>query len=76
MQKPAEAPTVILPFDDFMTRVKDCDKLLDAFSLRDSLNSELHKKRTEISNFLPDDIIHGVKVSDVQGKTIYYPEIN
>jgi hypothetical protein len=35
-------------FDEFMKQIKACDNLLDALRIRDTINTEIMKKKTEI----------------------------
>lgn len=53
-------------FDEFIKQIKACDNLLDAFRIRDTINTEIMKKKTEISGCGGDDIINGVRVADTR----------
>jgi hypothetical protein len=35
-------------FDEFIKQIKTCDNLLDALRIRDTINTEIMKKKTEI----------------------------
>ncbi len=37
-------------FDNFIKQIKECDNLLDALGIRDTINTEITKKKTEIGN--------------------------
>ncbi|KAH6602272.1 hypothetical protein BASA61_001330 [Batrachochytrium salamandrivorans] len=54
-------------FDEYVTQIKTCDNLADAIRIRDIISIELQKKKSDISGYDGDDIVHGVKVSKVQG---------
>jgi hypothetical protein len=47
----AENPDAIVrppSFDEYIKLIKNCDNLLDALRIRERINSEIMKKRTEI----------------------------
>ncbi|KAJ1336670.1 hypothetical protein BSLG_006989 [Batrachochytrium salamandrivorans] len=48
-------------FDEYVTQIKTCDNLADAIRIRDIISIELQKKKSDISGYDGDDIVHGVK---------------
>ena len=52
-------------FDDFMKQIKTCDTVAEANRLRDLTAAELQTKQKEILGYEPDEIVNGVKVSDI-----------
>ncbi|KAI9091140.1 PXA domain-containing protein [Phlyctochytrium arcticum] len=53
-------------FDEFIKQIKGCNNLPEALSIRDMILGELSKKQSEISDFRPSDIVHGVRVADTR----------
>ncbi|KAJ8327045.1 tRNA (guanine-N(7)-)-methyltransferase (tRNA(m7G46)-methyltransferase) [Batrachochytrium dendrobatidis] len=54
-------------FNAFIKQIKACDNLIDAFRIRGIISTELQKRSNDIAGYDGDDIVHGVKVSKVQG---------
>jgi hypothetical protein len=46
---PAQMDSEIGTYEDFMSQVTNCDSLLDAFRIRDSIETEILQRKAEIS---------------------------
>ncbi|KAJ3304508.1 Intermediate filament protein [Kappamyces sp. JEL0829] len=54
-------------FDTFLRQIGSCSNLPDAIKIRDNILAEIERKSTSIAGCSSDDIIHGTKVSKIQG---------
>ncbi|KAF9980353.1 Intermediate filament protein, partial [Mortierella antarctica] len=52
-------------FEDFLTMIKRCDSLLDVKRIRNTIITQMRKKRALIANREKDDIVNGNKVEDI-----------
>ncbi|KAF9968085.1 Intermediate filament protein [Mortierella alpina] len=52
-------------FEDFLTMIKRCDSLLDVKRIRNTIITQIRKKRVLIANREKDDIVNGNKVEDI-----------
>ncbi|CAO3572391.1 unnamed protein product [Mortierella alpina] len=52
-------------FEDFLTMIKRCDSLLDVKRIRNTIITQIRKKRALIANREKDDIVNGNKVEDI-----------
>ncbi|KAF9283865.1 Intermediate filament protein [Mortierella alpina] len=52
-------------FEDFLTMIKRCDSLLDVKRIRNTIMTQMRKKRALIANREKDDMVYGNKVEDI-----------
>ncbi|KAL7748751.1 tRNA (guanine-N(7)-)-methyltransferase (tRNA(m7G46)-methyltransferase) [Sorochytrium milnesiophthora] len=51
-------------YEDFLRLIKNCKNLLEAKRIRNHIVMEIRKRRLEIANHQPTDVINGVKVAE------------
>ncbi|KAF9432855.1 Intermediate filament protein [Entomortierella beljakovae] len=52
-------------FEDFLTMIRHCDSLLDVKRIRNTIITQIRKKKAQIAGRDKDDIVNGNKVGDI-----------
>ncbi|GJJ78268.1 sorting nexin-25 [Entomortierella parvispora] len=62
---PYNAGADLYTFEDFLRMIKRCDSLLDVKRIRNTIMTQMRKKKALIVNREKDDIVNGSKVEDI-----------